>query len=101
MRLRKELLEAAVEIILNQYGKDVKIWLFGSRVDENKLGGDVDIFVELIPASISIKNNINAIQRIQCQSRLTALFDLKVDLIVGYGDKPIHRIAKAMGVCLQ
>lgn len=34
-------------------------------------------------------------------SDLTELLDLKVDLIVGLGDKPIHRIAKTTGIRLK
>ncbi len=93
MRISQELSQSAVNIISSQYGDGVKIWLFGSRADDTQRGGDVDIFVE--------NSSVDAIQRIRCQSLLTALFDLKVDFIVGNGDKPIHRIAKATGVRIQ
>lgn len=96
MRISKELLKNSVNIISNHYGNEVKIWIFGSRVDDNQRGGDVDIFLE----NISVIE-IDAIKRIRCQSQLTELFDLKVDLIVGNGNKPIHQIAKATGVRIQ
>ena len=56
-------------------------------------GGDVDIFVEADSADV--------MRRIRCKTLLTELFDLKVDLVVGNGDKPIHRIAKSTGVRLK
>lgn len=40
-------------------------------------------------------------RKIRCKAILSALFDLKVDLVVGRGDQPIHRIAKTTGVRLK
>ena len=28
------------------FGEDVIIWLFGSRVDDDKRGGDIDLLIE-------------------------------------------------------
>ena len=43
----------------------------------------------------------HVMRKLRCKSALTELFDLKVDLIVGLGDKPIHRIAKTTGIRLK
>ena len=40
-------------------------------------------------------------RRLTCQSALAEMFDQDVDLIVGKGDKPIHRIAKEQGIKLE
>ena len=93
MRISEEAARRAVSVISAQYGDGAKIWLFGSRVDDQKRGGDVDIFVET--------ESMDALRRVMCKSELTEIFDLKVDLIVGLSDKPIHRIAKATGVRLR
>lgn len=93
MRISDEVAQRAISVISKQFGADVKIWLFGSRADDQKRGGDVDIFVETESADV--------LRKVKCKSDLTDLFDLKVDLIVGLGDKPIHRIAKTTGVRLR
>lgn len=93
MRISDEAAKQAVGIISTQFGNDAKVWLFGSRVDDQKRGGDVDIFIE------STSNDV--MQKIKCKSALMDLFDLKVDLVIGLGDKPIHRIAKSTGIRLK
>lgn len=93
MRISDDAAKQAVRLISAQFGDDAKIWLFGSRADDQQRGGDVDIFVEAEP--------VDVMRKIKCKSALMDLFDLKVDLVVGMGDKPIHRIAKARGVQLK
>ena len=93
MRISQEAARQAVSLISAQFGDAAKIWLFGSRADDQKRGGDVDLFVET--------ESTDALRKIKCKSDLTDLFDLKVDLIVGTGDKAIHRIAKTTGIRLK
>lgn len=93
MRISEAAAKRATSIITAQFGENAKIWLFGSRVDDKQRGGDVDFFVEV--------ESPDVMRKIKCKSILTDIFDLKVDLIVGLGDKPIHKIAKATGVRLK
>ncbi len=39
---RKVIRTAAVEF----FGDDAEIWLFGSRVDDSKKGGDIDLLIK-------------------------------------------------------
>jgi predicted nucleotidyltransferase len=93
MRIPEESARKAAAIIARTYGDSAGVWLFGSRANDDKLGGDVDFFVE------SQSTDLTAALR--CKSDLADLFDLKVDLVVGDGSNPIHRIAKQTGVRLK
>lgn len=51
MRISDQSAQMATAIISDQFGADAKIWLFGSRADDSKRGGDVDLFVEATSTS--------------------------------------------------
>ena len=93
MRISEELARKATAIIARSYGDNAKVWLFGSRANDAERGGNVDLFVE------ASSQDLMAATR--CKADLGDLFDLEVDLIVGDGSKPIHRIAKKTGVRLK
>lgn len=93
MRISEESARKAAAIIARAYGDRAGVWLFGSRADDDKRGGDVDFFVETPSTDL--------VAKLRCKSDLADLFDLKVDLVVGDGTKPIHRIAKQTGVRLK
>ncbi len=93
MRISEVQARQALDIIADQFGPAAPVWLFGSRADDSSRGGDVDLYVE--------SESTDVMRKIRCKSSLVELFDLKVDLVVGVGDKPIHRIAKSTGVRLN
>jgi predicted nucleotidyltransferase len=76
-------------------GEHARIWLFGSRVNDSRRGGDVDLYVE--PETVP-----DLTARLRCRSELADALDLNVDLIVQQPgrDLPIYRIAKQSGVAL-
>ena len=95
MRLT-ETQRAAIRTATTEYfGPQAQVWLFGSRADDAKRGGDVDLYVE--PAQ---KNTLISVLR--CKIALEDSLDLHVDLIVKEPgkDKPIYQLAKAQGVRL-
>ncbi len=47
VRLTEEEIKAIVETAKEVFGKKVKVWLFGSRVDLNQRGGDIDLYIEV------------------------------------------------------
>ena len=72
--------------------------LFGSRVDDSKLGGDIDLYIE---ALISPKQGVDA--RLRMVSDIwKALGERKIDVIINTGGDPlaIYEIAKSEGVWL-
>jgi predicted nucleotidyltransferase len=78
-----------------QMGQQSRIWLFGSRADDSRRGGDVDLYVE--PESMP-----GLMDRLRCKGAIADALDLNVDLVVQQPgcDLPIYRIAKQSGVLL-
>ncbi len=71
--------ENEIMIIKNSialYIKSARVLLFGSRVDDSKKGGDIDIFVET-NQDITIKDKIKILANIEIQG-----ISRKVDLII-------------------
>jgi predicted nucleotidyltransferase len=86
--------EIAVRVI-RKYFADAAVWLFGSRVDDNRKGGDFDFYIETQLPDI-------ALPMARARGELSDSLGMKVDLAVNNhtGDKPIFRIAKASGIRL-
>ncbi len=95
MRLTPEQAQIIRQSVRTHMGQQARIWLFGSRVDDSRRGGDVDLYVEPETAP-------DLVARLRCKVELADALDLKVDLIVGEADRdlPIYRIAKSSGVPL-
>ena len=95
MRLTPDQAQAIRERIRGCMGAQARIWLFGSRVDDNRRGGDVDLYVEPETAP-------DLVTSLRCKSALADALDLNVDLLVQQPgrDLPIYRIARQSGVSL-
>lgn len=46
MRLSTEEVQAIITSFQATYGAEDHIWLFGSRTDDQKKGGDIDLYIE-------------------------------------------------------
>jgi predicted nucleotidyltransferase len=74
VRLSTEEIEA-IKRIIKQYDEDAQVFLFGSRTDPEKKGGDIDLIV--------ISQKIDDVLRRKIKvDLLLALGDRKIDLIV-------------------
>ncbi len=74
LRLSNEEIQV-IKTIIKKYDPNAKIFIFGSRTDLNKKGGDIDILV--------ISNSIDYKQRRKIKvDLLLTLGDRKVDLII-------------------
>lgn len=83
------------------FGSDANVWLFGSRVDDRKRGGDIDLLIE------TSRINVDAIARAEVSllSKLQMkLGEQKIDLLIDYPSRkirpPILSIAKQNGILL-
>ena len=95
MRLTASQIETIRDTAQRNFGADASVWLFGSRVDDTRRGGDVDLYVESTRKS-------TLLPALRCKIALEDSLDLHVDLIVKEPgkDKPIYRLAKTQGVQL-
>ena len=96
MRVSKEEIRIIKEVIL-KYIEDARIFLFGSRVDDNKRGGDIDIFVKTNKI-ISLQKQIEILTEIEMNGILR-----KVDLLLqmpNSKDRAIFKTAQKEGIAL-
>ena len=71
-----------------------QLWLFGSRTDDNKKGGDIDIAV------LSEKINIDVMQKIQVRQFIcNKIGEQKIDIVTSSdGKEAFFRLAVAEGM---
>lgn len=95
MRLSAEQITQIKQVIFDLFGQDAEVWLFGSRVDDTKRGGDVDLYIES-----KLTDVFSA--KIKAMRQLESLLPYPVDVVVfdANQDLAIYRIAKSEGVKL-
>ena len=95
MRLSPAQIDTIRRAAQQNFGADALIWLFGSRTDDTKRGGDVDLYVEATQRD-------TLMSALRCKISLEDSLDLPVDLVVKEPgkDKPIYNLAKSQGVRL-
>ncbi len=97
LRLSEDEIRIIKETAKEIFGKDAKVYIFGSRVDLTKKGGDIDIFIE-IDKIATIKDEIKFLAILERKG-----IERKVDLVVkskNKKNKPIFEEAKRTGVLL-
>jgi predicted nucleotidyltransferase len=83
------------------FGAEANVWLFGSRVDDNKRGGDIDLLIETDQIDIDdiVRTEIAFLAKLQMK-----LGEQKIDVLLDYPSRktrpPILLIAKQTGVLL-
>lgn len=99
MRLSERHRQAVLGVVAETCGPDARVRLFGSRVDDTRRGGDVDLLVEL-PYD---PDDVHALERQLYVRLLRALDGRPVDvLVVGPHTLrlPVHEEALREGVAL-
>lgn len=91
---------AAIRISVNEvFGSGAKVWLFGSRVDDRRRGGDIDLLV--CPAATHVMPSLAS--KVRFLNKLEGrIGERKVDVVVEATDdpRPIVRVAHETGVLL-
>ena len=94
MRIKPEQTRLITDCVHHHFGDLARIWLFGSRLDDAKRGGDIDLYIETPSRSL--------MSELRCKHVLEDALESPIDLIVrAPGDlSPIALIAKAEGIAL-
>ena len=98
MRLNPDEIAAIRAAIAEVFGPTATVRLFGSRVDDSKTGGDIDLLVEVPPGRTGWSDESALLLALEDR-----LGERKVDLLLlapGQPLAPIHRIAFRDGVVL-
>ncbi len=101
MRLTPAQLDIIRTTAAEQFGNSAHVWLFGSRIDDTKRGGDIDLYIE--PEEADLDKLVDA--KLHFLMRLhQALGDQKIDVVIrpkqATDELPIYQIAKSTGVAL-
>lgn len=101
--MKARISEENIDIIQKTFKKHFEpvdhLWIFGSRVDENKRGGDLDFYVEAHEsASAAVKS-----KRAFICDLWHSLGDQKIDVVINLVSQstfclPIYNIAKKTGI---
>jgi predicted nucleotidyltransferase len=100
MRLTQDQIDAIRCCTVETYGQDAHVWLFGSRVDDGRRGGDIDLLVRpaRMDASPSLRDKLRFLGQLEKR-----LGERKIDVIIERPDdlRPIVRVAHETGVALS
>lgn len=96
VRLQPKYISTIREFAKKHFGDDVKVWLFGSRADLTKRGGDIDLCIEA-----SIPGDLMPLKSAFWLDLQKKLGEQRIDILVrraGDEAKPIESIAMKTGV---
>lgn len=95
MRLNKKDIQSIIQVAKEIYGESVEVYLFGSRTDNEKRGGDIDLLIR----TTSEKKGVLA--RIRMVARLKQLLgEQKIDVIGDHEESLIAKEALTTGIRL-
>ena len=101
MRLTAEQISVIKQATTRFFGTDAFVMLFGSRADDSKRGGDIDLYIETSKEDISeiVRAEIAFLAAVKRK-----LGDQKIDVLVNYPSRkmypPIFEVAKQQGIAL-
>lgn len=101
MRLSKREIEIICTAFRKHFGLQDHLWLFGSRADPNKRGGDIDLYIETIEpnADVVVTNKLDFINDLWMKLGEQKI-DVVINLISSHHDLPIYDVAKTEGIRL-
>ncbi|MEM1283304.1 MAG: nucleotidyltransferase domain-containing protein [Chlamydiota bacterium] len=99
VRLNHHEVQTLINATHQCFGQSARIWLYGSRVDDKKKGGDIDLYIETEKKERIVESTL------EMRTLIWEVFgDQKIDIIVREISKkmnPMHTIARDTGVDLE
>lgn len=99
MRITPQQVQITKNTVDRILGTANKVWLFGSRTNDNKRGGDIDLLIE---TDATINNRAAVLCRLY-GALIMALGDRKLDILLKdaqTADAPVFEIARHTGIKL-
>lgn len=99
MRLTPEEIQLIRDTTAAYFGPEARVWLFGSRVDDQARGGDIDLMVD---TPNTLKTPFADTVALETALQLV-LGDQKIDILLKHGgneDTAFHQMARSTGVLL-
>jgi predicted nucleotidyltransferase len=100
MRRSPDQVQAIRHAATASFGDDTAVWLFGSRVDDAKKGGDIDLLVRPAPTAAD-QPFAKKVRMLTLLERL--LGERKIDLVIEqpHDPRPIVQVAHTTGIQIQ
>ena len=97
MRLTRQQTEAIRQAAQQAFGAGTDVWLFGSRVDDSKRGGDIDLLLRPQQSDHAMTRKLKLMRLLERQ-----LGERKIDILIETPNdpRPIVRVAHETGVRL-
>ena len=86
IRLSEEEIRKIKEAAYEVFGEEVKVYIFGSRTNLNKRGGDIDILIKS-PKKITVDEKLTFLVRLELRG-----IERKVDLVTICPETKLKRI---------
>ena len=101
MRLSSAQIKSIKQVAAEVMGEQARLMLFGSRVDDTRLGGDIDLYVAapVLPKETQLETKLKFLVKLKQQ-----IGDQRIDVVFAPGPGqsawPIHTIAQQTGIFL-
>ena len=76
MRLQQKIIQKIKNIVTQIMGEHARVSLFGSRLDNDKKGGDIDLLITADPEQYTLQNKIKLLVALKRQ-----IGDRKIDIV--------------------
>ena len=99
MRITPRQADIIKQVVAEQVGASASIWLFGSRADDGKRGGDIDLYIK--PAQ-PLELGRGIAKQVAIAVRLKQLLgDQRIDIVLDDGSpQAIYQVARTQGILL-